>query len=150
MRRSSILYVVLGVVLVVMSKGSAPAGSNERSDCNIERSPCVKFTNSGVQVEFEITPRRVRAMQELEFIVTLRDGGIPVSGASLLLDLSMPGMFMGNNQPKLTEEQNGRYRGRGVIPKCPTGQRIWKALIAIARGHQVEKVSYLFEVSDGN
>jgi len=104
------------------------------------------MTNKGMQVVLDITPRPVTAMKDLEFVVTLNVGGKPVSGATLLLDLSMPGMFMGNNQPKLTEEQGGRYRGRGVIPRCPTGLKIWKALVAIARDGQVEKVVYQFEV----
>jgi hypothetical protein len=97
-------------------------------------------------VEFSISPRPVTVMQDLEFTVTLRKKGKPVTGATLLLDLSMPGMFMGNNHPKLIEIQEGTHRGRGVIPRCITGQSHWKAFIAVAHGGQVEKVSFLFEV----
>ena len=134
------------IILTVLAAATALAGTSGRIDCDIQRSACVMLSDSGMQVVFDVIPRPVKAMQELEYIVTLTVRGRPVSGASLLLDLSMPGMFMGNNQPKLNEEQGGRYRGRGVIPACSTGTKTWKALIAIAHGGQIEKVTFQFEV----
>lgn len=143
---NSVLPAVIGLFLVVLTGEGAPAGTSGRTGCDIQKTPCVKIANSGMEVELEVTPRPLKTMRELEFIVTLRSQGKPVSGASILLDLSMPGMFMGNNQPKLAEDQRGRYRGRGVIPRCATGLKTWEALIAVSRGGKVEKVAYRFEV----
>jgi hypothetical protein len=144
--RKSLLSMVRGILLVLLIADTATAESQDMIDCNIQKAPCVKMTGSGIDVDFEVTPRPVRAMQELLFAVTLKKQGKPVSGASLVLDLSMPDMFMGNNRPKLKEEPNGRYSGRGVIPRCMTGRRIWKAIVAIAQRGQVEQVAFLFEV----
>jgi len=144
--RNSVPSVIIGVFLAILFAGTAPAGTRGVIDCDIQNGPCVKMTASGMQVEFDVAPRPVMAMRELAFYVTLRKQGKPVSGAHLILDLSMPDMFMGNNQPKLKEEQNGRYRGSGVIPLCVTGRKTWKAFIAVAQGGRVEKVSFLFEV----
>ena len=126
--------------------GSAYAGDGPGANCAIHTAPCVAMTDSGVEVELSIAPRPVAAMQDLEFRVVLSRKGRPVSGAAVVLDLSMPGMFMGNNQPRLSEERPGRFRGRGVIPRCVTGQRTWKAFVAVAQGGSIEKVFFLFEV----
>ena len=137
---------IVGIGLAIFLAGLSLAASPETSDCDIQHAMCVRTTRSGMEVEFSITPRPVKAMQDLEFIVTLRKKGTPVTGAKVVLDLSMPGMFMGTHQPKLREAPDGTYRGRGVIPRCVTGQRTWKAFIAVAHGGQVEDVSVLFEV----
>jgi hypothetical protein len=144
--RKSLLSVVMGILLALLIADTASAGSQDGIDCNIQKAPCVRMTGSGMDVEFDVAPRPVRAMQELLFVVTLKKQGRPVSGASLVLDLSMPGMFMGNNQPKLKEEPSGRYSGRGVIPRCVTGRKTWKAFVTIAQRGQVEQVAFLFEV----
>lgn len=144
--QNGILSAFIGLLLVMFHGVGAPAGPLDRIDCTIQNAPCVKMTGSGMEVTFDVTPRPVKTMQELEFMVTLRRGGTPVSGASLLLDLSMTGMFMGNNQPKLTEATIGSYRGRGVIPRCATGRTTWQALIAISLGGKIEQVAFQFEV----
>jgi hypothetical protein len=144
--QNNILSAVIGLLLVLFPGGVAPAGPLDRINCTIQNTPCVKMTDSGMEVTFDVKPRPVTTMQELEFIVTLKMRGKPVSGTSLLLDLSMPGMFMGNNQPKLTEATSGSYRGRGVIPRCATGLKTWQALITISRGGQIEQIVFLFEV----
>lgn len=144
--RKSLLSMVMVIILSLLIADTASAGSQDRIDCNIQKGSCVKMTGSGMDVEFDVAPRPVKAMQELLFMVTLKKQGKPVSGASLLLDLSMPDMFMGNNQPKLKEGPSGRYSGRGVIPRCVTGRKTWKASVAIAQRGQVEQVAFLFEV----
>ena len=145
-RRYGILSICTGLVLAIVIAGPQSNAAGDRIDCAIQDGPCRKTTGSGLEVLFDVTPRPAAAMRELEFSLSLRKNGKPVTGASLLLDLSMPDMFMGNNQPRLIEAQAGTYRGRGVIPRCPTGSRIWRALIAIRQSGSVEQVSFLFEV----
>jgi hypothetical protein len=144
--RKSLLLLVMNILLALLIADAASAGSQDRIDCNIQKAPCVKMTGSGMEIEFDVAPRPVKAMQELLFMVTLKKQGKPVSGASLVLDLSMPDMFMGNNQTKLKEEPSGRYSGRGVIPRCVTGRKTWKAFVTIAQRGQAEQVAFLFEV----
>jgi len=124
----------------------AYAGTGQSAKCDVHNAPCFAVTDTGIEVAFSISPKPVRIMEDLEFTVKLSRKGKPVTGAALVLDLSMPGMFMGNNQPKLREEPGGQYRGHGVIPRCVTGRKTWKAFIAAERSGIVEKVSFLFEV----
>ena len=144
--RYVIPLLIVGLVMSVVISVSQNAGAGDRIDCAIQDGPCGKKTRSGIEVLFDVTPRPAAAMRELEFSVFLRKNGRPVANAALLLDLSMPGMFMGNNQPRLSEGHAGRYRGQGIIPRCPTGSRIWRAFIAVRKDSTVEQISFVFEV----
>lgn len=136
------------LVLWMMAPAVVPAHAETRSGalCDIQSGPCRAVTGSGMEVLFSIPSRPVRVMEDLEFVVTLSRKGTTVSGAAVLLDLSMPGMFMGKNQPKLKEVRGGTYRGRGIIPRCVTGQRMWNAFVAVRHRGAVDKASFLFEV----
>nr|PZN18470.1 MAG: hypothetical protein DIU80_22880 [Chloroflexota bacterium] len=61
------------------------------------------------------TPQPGVALPGYHLIVTLTEPpGNPVDGASVYLDLSMPGMTMGTNQPIADPLGDGRYRVRTV------------------------------------
>ena len=123
----------------------APA-AEEGPDCDIQSGSCAYETADGMRIEFDVQPKPVTSMSDLTFIVTVTRGGSPVSDASVALNLSMPGMFMGKNQPVLKHAENGRYEGKGVIIKCPSGRKIWQADIAIARGGMNASARFVFEV----
>jgi uncharacterized GH25 family protein len=133
-------------MLLTATLACSADNAKERADCDIQRGPCVRMAGPGTEVIFDITPRPVRAMTELLFTVTITKNGRPVSGADVILDLTMPGMIMGENSPRLSKEKNGRYAGKGVIVRCPSGKKVWKAQIAVPSEQGVETVSFIFEV----
>ncbi len=49
----------------------------------------------------------------------------------IAVDLSMPGMYMGENRVMLKRSPDGTYSGKGVIPKCRSGRRLWKATVTV-------------------
>jgi uncharacterized GH25 family protein len=104
------------------------------------------MTGSGTEVTFDITPRPVKAMAELLFIVTIARNGRPVTGADVTLDLTMPGMVMGKNSPQLAPDKDGRYAGKGVIVRCPSRKKVWKAEIMVPSKQGSESASFIFEV----
>jgi len=118
----------------------------ERTDCDIQRGPCVRVAGSATEITFDVTPRPVKAMADLLFTVMVRRNGKPASGADVALDLSMPGMHMGVNSPKLSPDKDGRYAGRGVIVRCPSGKRVWKAQVTVHSKQGTETASFLLEV----
>jgi hypothetical protein len=61
----------------------------------------------------------------------------------ITIDLGMPGMFMGNNVVTLRRQASGLYRGTGIIPRCLSGRRLWKAAV---NAPGVGKVEYVFDV----
>ncbi|RJQ15309.1 MAG: hypothetical protein C4560_10705 [Nitrospiraceae bacterium] len=95
---------------------------------------------------FDINPKPVRTMTDLVFRVVLKEKDRAVPDAGIILDLTMPGMFMGINRPKMQHVKDGIYEGTGVIPACPHGGKTWKADVTIKRDGETATVSYTFEV----
>lgn len=110
-----------GAVQAVTDKASAS------QDCEINKGACSKKSGDTI-VTLDIQPKPVRAMQELSFTVTLKGTG---AYDSLKLDLQMLGMNMGPNQVTLVKSGSGSYTGKGVIPKCHSGKKLWSATVAI-------------------
>lgn len=126
---------------------NAYTGTNNQTDCPINSGPCVRaIEHEGVRVVFDINPKPVSPMKELVFTVTLTDSKGPVADASVSVDLTMPGMFMGINRPDLTHTGGGEYEGRGVIQACPHGGKIWRAEVMITRQGRTASESFTFGV----
>jgi hypothetical protein len=80
------------------------------------------------RVGLTVTPQPVRAMKALHFEVNVKDGGEP---QSVVVDLSMPDMYMGMNQVTMKKSSPSVYKGVGIIPICPTGLTLWQASVII-------------------
>jgi nitrogen fixation protein FixH len=93
-----------------------------------------------LEVALDISPEPVKAMEELLFSLSVKGGRLD---DILLLDLAMPGMYMGGNKVALRKADDGRYYGKGIIPRCPSGKQLWSATIDIPRKGKVE---FLFDV----
>jgi len=130
---------VIALLLLVQPSAAAAV------DCNADSGTCKKEVK-GLSVAFDITPKPVAVMRELTYFVTIKDGGLPVDDADLAVDFSMPGMFMGKNVVHLALRKDGVYTGKGVIIRCPSGEKIWKALVTVKRGSKITTVPFVFEV----
>ncbi len=96
-------------------------------DCDINSGSCVNKVGSA-QIMLTIEPKPVKAMQELTFTVTLKGAA---DYKNLRLSLQMPAMYMGNNEVKLVKTAPGIYTGKGVIPKCHSGNKVWSATVEL-------------------
>ena len=120
---------------------------NQAVKCDIQQGPCTATTNEGLLIEFDIQPKPVVAMAELKFSVNLKQrGGVGQNMTSVLLDLSMPGMYMGKNQPALKKTADNRYEGAGIITKCMSGRKTWQAMITIEQAGRTSAAGFIFEV----
>ncbi len=129
----------VSVLLLFVLLSSARAAICPAAECDVSRGACIALTGS-TTVTLDISPKPVSAMKELFFTVTVKGAKIP---APLLLVLSMPGMYMGRNEVVLKQVSDGSFTGRGIIPRCPTGKKLWQADIALPGGGNV---SYRFHV----
>ncbi|MHB8882552.1 MAG: hypothetical protein ACYC69_13720 [Thermodesulfovibrionales bacterium] len=107
-------------------------------DCRIDDGPCSKvLEDQKLQVVFDIGPKPVRTMKRLAFRITLQDSASAAAGAGanseVWIDLSMPGMTMPENRVSLRREAAGLYTGEGVIVKCTSGKKVWKAGVSVRR-----------------
>lgn len=142
-RTGTALTVLVAVVL--LSTVSPATAADAVPDCRINEGPCASAAGN-LAIGLEVLPRPVKAMRELSFNVTVRDRGAAVTSAAVSVDLSMPGMVMGKNVVILRHQGNGRYEGKGVIVRCPTGQRVWKADVAVKQGARTMHAPFLIEV----
>jgi hypothetical protein len=119
-----------------------------KTDCDIHAGHCLK-TIGNISVVFDCNPKPVKSMSESLFSVTLREKDKPIQDASVEIYLTMPGMFMGDNRILLMHKERGRYEGKGVIVRCPSGKRIWKADVIIGRPlKKTMHADYVFEVKN--
>jgi hypothetical protein len=113
------------------------------ADCNaIHNGPCTKQA-AGRTVTLEINPRPVRHMTDLTFTVTVTPcASMP---SALMLDLSMPGMYMGKNLVVLKRKSTCTWEGNGLIVKCMSGRKLWQATILSA---ELDNPVFSFDVRD--
>jgi len=148
------MKIFLTALLLLLSIPGSSSGmdhehttGNVRVDCYPDKGPCVKtIEDRDVQIVFDIIPKPVRVMTDLVFTIAVKKSAEPVTDADVTLDLTMPGMFMGMNRPPVKHMRDGMYEGKGVIPACPHGGKIWKAEVTVKRDGRSETVSYIFEV----
>lgn len=134
MKKSVIIFLILLAIAACYNREA-----NLSPDCNIHSGACIKSYN-GKEISFGIEPMPVKAMESLYFRVKLTNYKNP---QSIIVNLSMPKMSMGYNQVSLEKRGLDTYEGRGIIPACPSGRRLWKASIII--NDKVEE-SFLFNV----
>ncbi|MEI6876899.1 MAG: hypothetical protein WCL50_17430 [Spirochaetota bacterium] len=144
--RASGLPALLFAVLLCALSAAAPAeGLSAGTDPG--KGPVAKELEDGLLVQFEILPRPIKAMKDLVFSVTLSRAGKPVTDAELLLDLTMPAMYMGKNSPVLTQAGAGRFEAKGLLPRCMSGDKRWQAELLIREGTGTHRVVFLFETT---
>jgi hypothetical protein len=85
----------------------------------------------GIRMVLEIAPRPPVPLKDIEAAVQLSRGGEPLVGADVAVELSMPGMFMGENRIRLGAAGKGRYAGKGALLRCASGRRDWLAEVVV-------------------
>lgn len=145
--------VLLLVAFLLAAASCDRSNETRRIDCDIDRGPCVReVAGERLVVVFDVTPKPVRLMSDLVFAVTLHRDAIPLEDAAVRLELSMPGMYMGVNSTAMLHVGNGRYEARGVIVRCESGGKVWKARLSIRRPAEGESrvadVEYIFAVHE--
>ncbi len=98
--------------------------------CDVGQRICAR--NAGdVRVVLELSPHPPQPLKEIDAAVKLSRGGEPLAGAEVAVELSMPGMFMGENRIPLSATGDGRYAGKGALLRCSSGRRDWLAEVVV-------------------
>jgi hypothetical protein len=132
------------VAAYLLTAAPAPAIGRDRTgsmvNCDIQKGACEKIV-AGTRITLEIHPRPVKAMRDLTFKVTVADFG--KLSASPYIDLNMPAMDMGPNQVALKDLGEGVFEGRGVIVRCRSGRKTWRARIVLPN---LGRADFVFDV----
>ena len=124
--------------------GSAPAPA---APCDAGRAPCT-LDAGDLRVTLDLSPRPPVALQELAAMVRVSRGGAPLPGAAVSLELSMPGMYMGENRIVLAPADGG-YAGKGVLVRCASGRRDWSAEVVVRPAGGAEaRVRFPFQAAE--
>jgi len=134
----AVLYSAI-LFIAICSAASGAESKPEQIDCDVHAGPC-SADLFGTQVSLNIDPKPVRAMQDLVFTVTLVGDKVV---ADPYIDLGMPGMNMGRNRVLLKPAGKLVYKGEGIIVRCPSGRRTWKAKLTVP---DVGAVEFVFNV----
>ena len=131
------------MVLLVTLPGQISAADKyaEMINCQLHQGACTQSLDESM-VSLTVTPRPVKAMQDLQFQVRL-SGKLPPGAKPPYIDLGMPGMNMGPNRVHLKPMGNNTYEGQGVIVRCRSGRRTWQATVTIPDVGQTE---FIFDV----
>jgi hypothetical protein len=134
MTTGEVLRVTALVILMPLMACSRDKAA-EQTDCDIDAGLCRKTVAAGIPVEvsLDISPRPLAAMKRLLFRVRAIEKEVAIRDADVFIDLSMPGMSMMENRIPLRQQQDGSYAGEGVIVKCSSGRKVWKADVTINR-----------------
>ena len=126
--------------ILVFAGWSAPAtAADSVINCDAHKGVCSQ-SSGDLTVSLEISPRPVKAMQDLVFKVSI-EGASPTRPPHI--DLGMPAIKMGPNQVALKSTGPGTYEGRGVIVRCKSGKRTWFANVIVPDAGEVK---FIFDV----
>ena len=135
------LFLLLSMCLIPGVAFANDKNTTPVPDCDINKGSCESMVGS-TRIMLNIEPKPVKAMKELTFTVTLKGAA---DYKDLRLSLQMPSMYMGNNEVKLVRTAPGVYTGKGVIPKCHSGNKVWSATIELP-GLTPSETSFTFNV----
>jgi nitrogen fixation protein FixH len=121
---------------------NAPAAPAATGACDLARAPCTQPAGP-LEVRFDLAPRPLRTMTELAAAVELREAGASVDGRAVAVSFQMRGMNMGENRSDLAPVGGGRYAGKAVLVRCPSGRKDWIATVVV--GPPAEAVVARFE-----
>jgi hypothetical protein len=96
--------------------------------CDPGRTRCAAPLAGGGALALELAPRPVRTMADLD--VVAEPTGVP-AGAEVKVSFAMEGMSMGTNEVRLAPSAPGRWSGRAVLVRCPSGRKDWVADVTV-------------------
>lgn len=101
--------------------------------CDLGAGACTRALSGGTEVTLELGPRPLKMMTDLSAVVSLRQRGSPAEPDAVTIAFTMPGMQMGKNEIRLVRRGAGRFEGKAVLVRCPSGRRDWIAAVSVAR-----------------
>jgi nitrogen fixation protein FixH len=122
-------------------------GPVEGASCDAGRQPCAADAGP-FRVILSLAPRPPVPLQEIETTVQVARSGGPVEGAEVAVELSMPGMYMGENRIALRPAGPGGYAGRAPLVRCASGRRDWVAEVVVrAPGGEEGRARFPFQAA---
>jgi hypothetical protein len=110
--------------------------------CDLRQGPCATQLPDGGSVQFDINPRTIPPLKNLQLEVTTQG----LEARSVEVDFSGVGMNMGFNRPKLEKGSKGQFIGEGMLPVCVRNSMEWEAKVLVQTGEGLLAVPFRFQV----
>jgi hypothetical protein len=101
--------------------------------CDLGQGPCTRALDGGGDVTLELGPRPLRTMRELAVTAEVRGGEAAMADGEVKVFFAMKGMQMGDNTSALAAAGAGRFTGRAVLVRCPSGRKDWTADVMVTQ-----------------
>jgi nitrogen fixation protein FixH len=139
-----------GTVGTTVAGGEGRGEGGASSACDLAAAPCTRALAGGRTLTLDLAPRPLKPFADLVVTAELRDAtGRPLDGADVAVSFSMPAMFMGENRAVLAASDAGRYVGKAVLVRCPSGRQEWRAEASLhAPGMAPATATFDFRVTE--
>jgi hypothetical protein len=97
---------------------------------------------AGIGIELKL-PDHVQSGQKAEYIVNIRKGDRPVTGAQVVVNLEMAAMDHGKNGFRAIMTEPGQYKGQAVLPMGGD----WIAYVKVKKDGQEQTKQFPFKAS---
>lgn len=144
---SGILVLVLLVVAYyknqLAQQQNVVASALPDKTCTLQQSECrVRFAN-GQEVSFEISPRPIPLVSQLDLNVQVK--GLDAKGVKV--DFQGTTMNMGPNMVSLNSQSAGKFKGKGMLPVCVRNSMEWKAEVLVQTPDGTYSAPFIFVTS---
>ncbi|MCS7204654.1 MAG: hypothetical protein NZ853_03055 [Leptospiraceae bacterium] len=80
-----------------------------------------------IEGKLNLSPKPVYTMKEIQFQLEFTKSNI--HQPEILLDLTMPAMYMGENKVIMKKVSDNLFEGKGIFPECTSDDRRWNIKI---------------------
>lgn len=144
-KKPTAIIIAISVLTLFMLIAQYPAMGMDHKEfptnCDLHNTVCVQNLNNH-KISLSAEPKPVTAMQDITFKVTL-PGDLPIPSDTPYIHLDMPGMHMGLNRVGLEPTAPGEYQGNGVIVRCKSGKKVWRATVTVP---DLGEAQFVFDV----
>ncbi len=105
------------------------SSSDINNVCDFKDGSCTRTVDS-LKVTISVEPAPPVPMKETVFVVNIE--GNEILSEKLIMNFTMPDMYMGRNQIILKRVSKNVFKGKGVIPICPLGRTRWNAEVFLS------------------
>jgi hypothetical protein len=108
--------------------------------CDLHTGPCTSRVGDNGSVNLSITPKEIPLVKPLEFEVLVQD----LTATNVEINFVGVDMNMGFNRFKLSQEQDGKFTGGGMLPVCVLDSMLWEAQVLLTTEQGLISVPYRF------
>ncbi|MBI5189167.1 MAG: FixH family protein [Nitrospirae bacterium] len=116
MKKTAASAALAAILTLTLAFTGCKAKEPEQAAPAAAEAPAPASAPLAATIALKYAPDPPVALKDTAFTINVTGAdGKPLPGATVMLDLSMPGMYHGENRPVLAETAPGVYEGKGIL-----------------------------------